>query len=262
MSYLDIGYDIYLNKRRTSDPERLSRNEIDTLIPTFPGEKIDSPILGSMVGPGVDASVINKGKMPLDRLYGGTMTVGGFSGAYGRMVDLDEDGNLLGSMGSDGFKITKGDMEIRDRNRQIFMDSFGLVSNAFRGDIVSDTNAFTTNSTSYTDVTNMSLNFSVARGVKILVGATVTGQNDSIGAGNSDNCYSAITLDNNQVGGTMATPGEAILSVIPTSAGTTALVNIAPGAHNLKLRVKAVGAGTADLVGTEPKVLWYVILGS
>lgn len=260
MNYLDIGYDKFLNKI-TGERDRMTSNQFDLFVPTISGDKIDTEIDGKYIGSGVSAEVVDRGAMLLDRIRGGIGFLGGTGNQYGYVRVFDE--NLLESLriDSSGLTVPLGGFTFKNNSGKSIIDDRGIVSTSFLGDIVSDTNAFTTTNTSYTDVTNMTLNFSVSRGVKIIVGASVVGQNDSIATTNVDNCYTAIMFDGSQVGATMVTPGFPGSSVIPQAAGTTALVNAAAGHHNLKLQTKAVSAGTARLVATEPKVLWYVILG-
>lgn len=173
-------------------------------------------------------------------------------------------GKIQSSNGLTYFDLDGGVIQISDQGGTTIMDSQGLKSDAnFKNGSVTDSNNFSTSNTSFVDVTNMSLSFTLGREANVLIGASVVGRNDSASPSNIANAISQITCDGSQVGGHMVTPGvpDSSFRIGASCGGTSIIVHLAAGSHTLKLQVKSSG-GTVVLPSGNPKTLWYVVLGS
>ena len=265
MSYLDLGYNQYLTKEQPSfSPSEIDPLQAQQFTPTIEGTKIDSEMDGQFVGPGINASHITAGFMEFTRGRGGMLQLGGFNNLNGTFALLDADEIERITMDKDGMVINKGAMTIKDQTNQTIVDSTGLRSTTnFVGDTIVDSNAFTTTSDTFVDVTNMSLSFNLKRGSKLLVGASVVGRNDSISDSQNYGAISQIVLDNVSILGYMVTPGIPLTAgLMNLSAATSGIVNVSAGNHTLRLQLERTGGGTARLSASNPKTLWYVILGN
>jgi hypothetical protein len=120
---------------------------------------------------------------------------------------------------------------------------------------VTDANLFTTTSTTYVDVTNMSLTFSLSRTSNVLIGGGAGGFNTHA----TNPAQLTVEVDGATVGSIMplvnATGGA-------SSASTTQIVSLGVGSHTVKMRLLANTAGTATLPAASQKIIYYTVLAN
>ncbi len=193
----------------------------------------------------------------------GTVDVGGSGNGNGVLNVKDAAGAIKVILDNAGITINDGKLTIKDSSATTIIDATGLVSTAnFSNNFVTDSNAFTTTSDSFVDVTNMTLTFSLSRTSNVLIGASVVGRNDNTDTTNAYSVITQILADSTQVGGYMTTPGiYASGGIANTTAATSIIVSLAAGSHTVKLQTMRSGGGTARLTASNPKTLWYVVLG-
>ena len=56
----------------------------------------------------LNANLITAGQMTADRIKGGTLTLGGYDAYYGKLLILDQSGNVIGRWDEDGITATEG----------------------------------------------------------------------------------------------------------------------------------------------------------
>lgn len=221
---------------------------------------IDNAKLGTAV-----IGTANIGTLSFNEISGGTATLGGTNNGNGLLSLQAANGTEIVKLDNTGLTINQGSMTIKDTNGTTIMDSTGLVSTAnFANGGTTDTNEFNTTSTSYVDVTNMSLTIPLTRTANVLVGGGATGRRNST----VDSATAFLVID---IGGTIQ-GGVMDVSGVLTSDGrhntsvfNSSIVSLNAGTYTAKLRLKAGGTetGQARLVSGSDyaKNLFYVILG-
>lgn len=208
---------------------------------------------------------IGSGALSIDK--DGNFAIGGSDATS---FHIDKDGNIWSghaSLASAPFKVENdGDLTakgvtIKDSAGTSIIDSTGLISGAnFQSDAVTHSGSQTTTSTSYVDVTGMSLSFTLARESKVLFMATVTGCNQQSDLGHS--MATVIDLDGSTIGGMIVTPGFVNLyGALYQNGSGQVIQTVAAGSHTLKLRFKSSNASGTAAINADAKFLGYVILG-
>jgi hypothetical protein len=214
------------------------------------------------------------GERPLGETIGGLQMFSNvFKRGYGdKVFGSDENGIWLGGSDYDKgkFKVNmSGEAEMKsvtlvDENDQTFIDAKGLVSTAnFSSDMVKGSGSQTTTSTSYVDVSGLSINITVDRTQKVFIFATMVGV---IMSGNSVNVLNGrILLDNSvQVGATMYMPGRYFSSSgahIDSTSSTQELVELSPGTHTVKLQFKVLFSSDTGQINRSDCILGYILMG-
>lgn len=209
---------------------------------------------------------IGNGALSIDK--DGNFAIGGSDATS---FHIDKDGNIWSghaSLASAPFKVENdGDLTakgvtIKDSAGTSIIDSTGLISSAnFQSDSVTHTGSQTTTSTSYVDVTGMSLSFTLARESKVLFMATITGCNQQSDLGYS--MATIIDLDGSTIGGMIVTPGFVNLYGALYQNGSGQIIQtVSAGSHTLKLKFKSSNASGTAAINTDAKFLGYVVLGT
>lgn len=218
----------------------------------------------AITGAGVELTLFGArgGTIRADAIKGGI----GYFPDGGTAFDLDhnriaawENGFLTGVFGKmpnggHGLFINQGKIEVRNSDLEIVIDELGVNSlSMFFTNSVTDANSQSTASTSFVDVTNMTISFDMERPGLIMLCATVTGNNSTAG----QTAEVAIMVDGVQQGASILLSQGASSSSITGS--TTAIVQLDTGSHVVKLQFKA-SANTAQISATK-KYLSYTRLG-
>lgn len=143
------------------------------------------------------------------------------------------------------------------------IDEYGLVSlTQFQSDFTSNVNAYSTNSDTDVDITNVTLNLIVDRPARILFFCSTQGKNWDVYAGCS--MIVKMKLDNTQIGGLIYLPGVPFAIGDPDEGvafNTGSMISVSEveaGDHVLKLTYARQLGGTAV---TQNNTLGYIVLG-
>ena len=256
MAWDTIGFNENLvrNDIHAQQPQELGGLQFEKFAQDISGEKIGTQIAGNLVGQGISASNITTGTMSFDRAQGGSLILGGENNQNGTFTLRDADNIDRITMDKDGMIIDKGSMTIKNAKGQTIIDANGLRSTTnFSNGIITDSNLFSTTSTTYVDVTNMTLTFILSRGSNVLVGGGGACWNSHA----TNNAQFRLEIDGVLFGPTL--PGQ------PASAATpifsSMILNLSAGPHTLKQKLLAVNAGEA-FMPADVKTLFYIILGN
>lgn len=186
----------------------------------------------------------------------------------GTTIDGDNivTGKIQSRSGDTFFDLNNNIMQLSDGAATTIIDTTGLVSSAnFAFGSVTDSNSQTTTSTSFVDVTNMSLNFSLTRAARVLFLTTLTGGLSD--AYNTSGVVETIMdLDGSQIGGSIVLPGL----TYDTGGGTITkyfvgsgqiISSVNSGSHTVKLRFKTTNGSKTATISANPKFLGYIVLG-
>lgn len=167
---------------------------------------------------------------------------------------------------TDGILINSGKLVLKDDTDTTIIDPTGLVSSAnFAFGSVTHSGSQTTNSSSFQDVSSMSLSFTLARAARVLFLATISGGADD-GYNNSDVCEAIINLDGSQIGGTIYLPGVTYdtgggrITKYMVGSGQV-IASVSSGSHTVKLQYRSNNSGRSVDISSNNKFLGYVVLG-
>ena len=246
VSYKQLGYSDYMEKPILGKSNRLSPLQIKTMFPM--------------------------GSINFDQASGGTLTVGGKEDAGGVISVLDSDASEKVLIDSSGITITGGKITIQDALGSTIIDSVGLVSDtSFTFDSVQGASgAQTESSTVWTDITGVTLDFSLTRAAHILF----LYQTSGFAAKDSDNTAGIavqvrLVLDAGSVGTIMELQGFRYMvnwgDAWATGYGQSSMMHysqeVATGDHTVKVQFRT-SANTYDAhVWKQYTRLSYLILG-
>lgn len=151
----------------------------------------------------------------------------------------------------------EGKVTIKDDVDTTIIDAKGLVSTAsFVGDTVSKNADQTFNNTNWTDISSLTLSFTLARAARVLFMATVTGYYNAMGG----QLQVRFNLNGNGVGPLMG------FGYVDTAETVSAqfIIDVPAGSNIIKLQARDDGlGGSSGVVNATrmPAVLNYVILG-
>lgn len=196
-------------------------------------------------------------------------------GSPGTTIDGDTivTGKIQSVNGSTFFDLNNNVLQIADENGTTIIDSGGLVSGAnFASDSeVSLNSSRTTNSTSFTDVTDTSITFSLARSTKVLFLLSGNFAN-YVADGETCSIYLALDIDGtlypdstNGFGNIFFlddTSGDDVSNCLPTWSGHY-LATLGSGSHTAKLKFRRQGFYGAEVDARVSNTqVTYLILGN
>lgn len=197
---------------------------------------------------------------------GGTLQLGGAANGNGVLSLLDYQNIVKILMDNTGILINDGAITLKDENNITKIDSKGLVSSAnFGSGIVSLGSDFHTSSTSFVDITGMSLTFDTPRNnTKVLIGTNASGVNSKFGTNGSDGqiALDLIGIDQNYIFLSGLYNPHTTNSIDNQSVSYTDIVNIpTAGTYTLRIQLVTGDATSVETVYTGSD-LFYVILGA
>lgn len=202
----------------------------------------------------------NIGTLTFNEISGGTATFGGTTNGNGLVEVLNDAGGTVVQLNKAGLTVTNGSISLQNDSGSVSIDNKGVISaQNFSFSSVTDTNTFSVGATtSFNDIPNMSMTFSLNRASRVLFIATVSGGNTS-DSGNG--VIARMLLNGSSIGGLMLTPGhEHAGGVLYNTASTQVIQSVASGSGTIKLQAAALSGGSGNISSNE-KFLGYIVLG-
>jgi len=262
--YTDVGLNDRL-QNITSIPARRGTESFNP--PTdFESQVERGAVTTSKMGT-IDAKVITSGSMLANRIYGGTLTLGGTANVSGVFSLQDEGGTERISMTKDGMVVNDGSVTIKDSAGSNVIDSKGLVSEtSFESGEQEGNPSQGITSGTYVDITGATLttsNFSRTR--KVLVLAKVDSYLSPQNGYYAGELEARIEIDGTLGGGIyhrgFSSEGDSS-AVDRLTHSTFDFQDLGAGTHVIKLvgRTNQYGVGnTTGMVGSFR--LGYIVLG-
>ena len=192
---------------------------------------------------------------------GGLAGFGGASNIKGQLKSYDDASGEAIILDKNGLVIYNGMIEIQNDDTDTVIDNRGLVSvTAFNGASDTGSGVQTTTSSTYGDVTGVSVSLTLERTAKVLIFGVTCGLYDSVSDINS--CISRIVVGSTPVGVEMYTPGKNVgTDVLYQSASLTQIVELNAGTHTIKLQFKSSGGVDNAEILRDGCMVGYVRLG-
>jgi len=193
----------------------------------------------------------------------GEITVGGANNKDGVLRVKNSSGVEKVTLDKDGITVKDGKITVKDDSATNVIDVKGLVSTtAFSAGSVVGSGAQSTTSTSYVDVTGLTINFTLARTQNVYMFSHVAGL---WGALNTSN-YAKFRLiqGSTQVGAEMITPGIQAAdgtSITISNSSTSEVQQLAAGTYTLKLQFLDSNGSSSATASKPYCIVGYIILG-
>lgn len=273
MSYLDLGYDDNLLSPLFSPDFISTANSVN-----FEGWDSSQIVkLGKITSPNgqfyidFDNNHIEVDSINWEKGFGGTLTLGGANNVNGVLSIKDATNTEKVLLDKDGITVSDGKITIKNDSGDTTIDSKGIVSTAnFASDTaVSLNNTRTTSSTSFVNVSNTTLTFTLTRSANVLF--LLWGDFSNYG-GDGDIASEYVALKINSTLYPDATNGFGNVFYWADQAGSDVsfassswhghyLAQLAAGSYTALMQFRKQGAATVDARVIDTGIT-YIILGN
>lgn len=186
-------------------------------------------------------------------------------GSQGTTIDGDKiiTGKIQSQDGNTYFDLENDLLQIADEDNVTIIDAKGLVSAAnFVSDAVTGSGNQTTTSTTYEDLTGLTLTFTLARSAKVLFFYTATGLNSRSDDQDDNNTLVRLLLETSQIGSSAALPGREFATGVEGCSGAVITIQeVNSGSHTVKAQCKITEAGGSGVVWKGDNQIGYIVLG-
>lgn len=192
----------------------------------------------------------NVESLTFDKAQGGTLTLGGVDNVSGLMQVKDESGNVIVQNDNTGILVNTGKVTIKDTDSSTVIDASGIVSTTqFLAASVQGSGSQSTDSTSYQNVSGVTVDFTLNRTQNVLLFGEFLAYTETTGYPKVKCLVDSTMVGVETYGGWMQTHVQEIIS-------------LAAGSHTLKLQFKVGSSGgeTVTIVRSS-SLVGYVALG-
>lgn len=216
----------------------------DFFVGTINARKVTA---GTIIG-----SVVYAGTITGSQINGGTLTLGGTLNGNGLMEVKNAAGGTVVTVNNQGITVVGGSISVYDTTgTALVIDASGVVSTTqFLSASVQGSGTESTTSDSFSDITGLSITFTLGRSQNVLMFGQFGG---SIAAGFLCFGTTRVRVDSTSV-------GVAISSSLQNDNFTQEIINLAAGTHTLKLQF-AVDSGGTLYAHRQKCLVGYVGLG-
>ncbi len=235
------------------------------------GQPIDTVRIADLAVTSAKIESLVAGKVDADTLSAivallGDVTVGNALNGDGTILVKNGSGITVVTINKDGILVEGGVIEVRNQDENAILDEFGLNSvNTFTGgSTIGSGGTINTSSTTYVDITGVTITFELDRTQKVLLFAQI--QAGAIGGGSPNYAWGRALLDGSDtIGGEVIHGAGAPWSgsVTYTASAMQEIVELGIGSHTLKLQYKVSNAPVGNAYADkDSSVVGYVILGN
>lgn len=224
---------------------------------------------------GTNGSAVFLGTVTAGSLISGNIVVGGADNVSGEISVLDTGGVERVLLDKDGIVVNNGRIVVKNNSDVSMLDAYGLVSSVnFPFAIVTSADTSdTTTSTTYQDVTGMSVDITVSRSQQVFFICKVSGgqNNGDLESTSPNNCQFILNVAGSQVGSVVSCysviyqdpiSSPSTVTYVATDTYISTIATLAAGTSTVKIQFRSSSSGKSVRCVPSLCNITYFKLGS